>query len=183
MGYTNTPLDDPSKIPSITTHHAHSYLDYINYDFFDKTIADLAKAKPSDVQEIAASQIKLLNSYYIVALNQSQRSFLAAMVAAVIGLSCFIGTAIFLVYQQSQSVALAISFGGALSTFISSINFYQYNKSTAQLAEFHDKLDITQRFLLANSICEGLEEDFKQKARSELVRIIAGGLTTPTPKI
>ncbi len=33
---------------------------------------------------------------------------------------------------------------------------------------------MTQRFLLANSVCEGLKNDFEQKARLELVRAIAG---------
>ncbi len=41
------------------------------------------------------------------------------------------------------------------------------------MAEFQERLDRTQRFLLANSICEALEGDAKQKARSELVEVIA----------
>jgi hypothetical protein len=42
------------------------------------------------------------------------------------------------------------------------------------MAEFHNKLDLTHRFLPANSVCEGLQENFKQQSRSDLVRAIAG---------
>jgi hypothetical protein len=52
---------------------------------------------------------------------------------------------------------------------ISGVNFYLYGKTTTQMAEFQSRLDMTQRFLLANSICENLDGDFKQNTRSQLV--------------
>jgi len=63
---------------------------------------------------------------------------------------------------------------GALVELIAGINFYLYSRCVSQLADFHVRLDLTQRFLLANSICEGLDGDFKQQARSDLVRALAG---------
>jgi len=63
------------------------------------------------------------------------------------------------------------------------VDVYYYNKSASQLAMFHTRLDSTQRFLLANSVCEGLEGDFKQQARSNLVRMIAGMRRFPQLKI
>jgi len=72
---------------------------------------------------------------------------------------------------------------GALIEVVSGIGFYLYNKSASQLAMFHTRLDSTQRFLLANSVCEGLEGDFKQQARSNLVRMIAGMRRFPQLKI
>jgi hypothetical protein len=56
---------------------------------------------------------------------------------------------------------------------IAGINLYLYNKTTAQLAEFHQRLERTQRFLLANSIAESLENEQKQETRASLVRTIA----------
>jgi hypothetical protein len=41
------------------------------------------------------------------------------------------------------------------------VNFYLYARTSAQLAEFHSRLDVTQRFLLANSLCETLDQDSK----------------------
>jgi hypothetical protein len=66
-------------------------------------------------------------------------------------------------------------------TDVAGINFYLYAKTAAQLTEFHTRLDLTQRFLLADNICEGLEGDFKQQARSHLVLAVAGMATTLTP--
>lgn len=63
---------------------------------------------------------------------------------------------------------------GSLIEVISGINFYLYGKTSVQLADFQTRLDVTQRFLLAKSICESLEGDYKQKARSELIQTIAG---------
>ena len=47
-------------------------------------------------------------------------------------------------------------------------------KHLASYLIFNLRLDTTQRYLLANSICEGLENKTKQEARSGLVRVIAG---------
>lgn len=62
---------------------------------------------------------------------------------------------------------------GALVQVIAGINFYLYGRTQSQASEFLNRLDQTQRFWLANSVCEGLEGDSKQKARSELVSAIA----------
>lgn len=135
----------------------------------------LSTTDPREVQKVAASQINLLSSYYEVVLDQSRRSFLLASAAAGIGLIFLISSIIFLLFNfnRPQDLAIVSLISGALSEFISGINFYLYNKSATQLAGFLNKLDMTQRFLLANSVCEGLDGDFKQQARSDLVRAIA----------
>ena len=135
----------------------------------------LSKAKPGDVQEIAASQIQLLNNYYDLALDQACRSFRWALVAAGIGLIFFVAAVSFLLFrQESQGLASLSLISGSLIEVISAINFYLYGKTSVQLAEFHSRLGLTQRFLLANSLCEGLDGDFKQQARLDLVKTIAG---------
>ncbi|MDQ3180070.1 MAG: hypothetical protein M3Q33_06075 [Acidobacteriota bacterium] len=63
---------------------------------------------------------------------------------------------------------------GALIEVIAAINFYLYAKTSSQLATFHTRLGTTQRFLLANSMCESLEGEFKQKARYDLIKTVAG---------
>ena len=133
----------------------------------------LSKADKADVQEIAASQIELLTTYHTVVLEQAQRSFRWALIAAGVGLGFFLAAVGFLVYQQLANVAVVSLVSGALVEVVSGINFYLYGKTSAQLAEFQSRLDATQRFLLANSICESLQGETKQQARWELVRAIA----------
>jgi hypothetical protein len=49
-----------------------------------------------------------------------------------------------------------------------------YRKTTVQLSDFLSRLETLQRYVLANSICEGLPEgDERNKARAELIREIA----------
>jgi hypothetical protein len=141
---------------------------------FEKPLERLSTADPSKVQEIAASQIELLNGYYGLALNQAQRSFLSAIITAVAGFGLFVAAiVIVLLFQQSQIVSIISAISGAIIEVIAGLNFHLYGKTTAQLSNFLSRLDTTQRFLLANSVCEGLEGDVKQQVRADLVRAIA----------
>jgi hypothetical protein len=139
----------------------------------DIIINQISEAQPSDIQKIAASQIKLLDSYYTAVLAQATSSFRWALVAAGIGLAFFLGAIVFLLNTQTQSIAVVSVIGGAIVEVISGINFFLYGRTTTQLAYFHQRLDQTQRFLLANSICESLQDEAKQKSRAELVKVIA----------
>ncbi len=118
---------------------------------------------------------QLLTSYYQMSLDQARGSFQWALAAAGVGLIFFLAAIGFLLFsQQSQGLASASIISGSLIEVISAINFYLYGKTSAQFAELHTRLGHTQRYLLANSLCEGLEGDFKQQARADLVKVISG---------
>jgi hypothetical protein len=140
----------------------------------DIAVNRLSQAKLDNVLEVAASQLDLIRSYYSLALYQARRSFRWALVAAGVGLAFFLASIIVLLFQHPSEVAVASIISGALVEVISGINFYLYNKTSAQLADFLTRLDLTQRYLLSNSICESLDGDFKQKARLRVIGIIAG---------
>jgi hypothetical protein len=144
--------------------------------FYQLSIERLSQADPSNVQQIAASQIGLLASYHQEVLNQAKKSFFWALIAAGTGLFFFLSALAVVTFPKDNrrsDIAIVSVIGGALIEVISAINFYLYGKTASQMASFQERLDRTQRFLLANSICESLEGDVKQKARSELVQIIA----------
>ena len=145
----------------------------------DNAVERLSRASPSDVQEIAASQIELLSTYHKLVISQAQRSFIWGLIAAGIGLTFFITAVSFLLVrtpavQEPANAAIVSVISGALIEIISGINFYLYSKASLQLAEFQTRLDVTQRFLLANSLCEALEGELKHQSRAELIRKIAG---------
>jgi TRADD-N domain-containing protein len=138
------------------------------------TLSRLSTADPKNVQEVVASQLELMSVYHLLVLDQAKRSFKWALIAAGVGLLFFISAVSFIVYrQQLQDAAIISVISGGLIELISAINFYLYWKTAAQMADFQSRLDITQRYLLANSICEGLEGDYRQQRRSELVQEIA----------
>jgi hypothetical protein len=58
---------------------------------------------------------------------------------------------------------------GAVVNVISGIVFVLYSRASTQLSAFYTRLDVLQRYLLANSICESLTEEQKDKSRAELI--------------
>ena len=64
---------------------------------------------------------------------------------------------------------------GAIVNVVSGIVFMLYGKTSSQLSAFHNQLEVLQRYLLANSICEGLSEAERDKARAALIGEISRG--------
>jgi len=144
------------------------------------TIEILQNARTEDVQLVAANQIKLLNDYYKIVLDQSRKSFSSALVAAIIGLGFFLGAVLSVMSSETINLALISGVAGAIVEVISGVNFYLYGKTTIQMADFQSRLDMTQRFLLANSICENLDWEAKQTTRSQLVlKIVDANVMKP----
>ena len=129
----------------------------------------LATADKDDVQEIAASQIGLLKEFYDLAIRQARHSFIWALVASMAGLVLFVFAVIFVLRSNETDVAVITAVSGAIVEVIAGINFVLYGKTLSQLSTFHDRLDVTQRFLLANSLCERITGDLKDKTRSEVI--------------
>jgi hypothetical protein len=67
---------------------------------------------------------------------------------------------------------------GAVVEVVSGVVFYLYGKTSSQLSAFHSRLEVVQRYLLANSLCEGLSESERDKARTALIGEISR--TQPT---
>ena len=134
----------------------------------------LSKADPGNVQEVVASQIALMSVYHGEVIDQARRSFRWALIAAITGFVCFALAIVLFLSYQFRDVAILSAISGGIIEVISTVNFYLYSKASAQMAEFQHRLDLTQRYLLANSICEALKGEVRQRTRSELVRAIAG---------
>jgi hypothetical protein len=138
------------------------------------SLENIANADPGDIQKIAASQIKLLIAYYDSVLDQAKKSFRWALGASIIGIVFFFAAVVIFMVTNIQGIATISVISGAIVEVIAGLNFYLYGKTTSQLADFHQRLDQTQRFLLANSICEALKGDIQQETRSKLVLSIIG---------
>ena len=139
-----------------------------------QALDDLSKTETKKVQQIASNQIKLLTEFYDQSLSQAHRSFVWALIASGAGLLFFM-VAIAFQLGKNTDVAIISAIGGALIEFIAAVNFYLYGKTTAQLNLFHGRLEVTQRFLLANSLCESLGDEYKDETRAQLIAQLAGG--------
>jgi hypothetical protein len=137
-------------------------------------LSKLSTADPRNVHDIVASHLQLLTAYYQIALTQSRLGFFWGLVGAGAGLIFFIA-ATGLALRTGNTVAAVIPvISGAVVEVVAGIVFFLYGKTTEQLSDFLSRLETLQRYVLANSICEGLPEgDERNKARAALIREIA----------
>jgi len=77
-------------------------------------IDQLSEAEPGNIQVVAASQIRLLTSYYNAVLVQATTSFRWALIAAGVGLVFFLGAVVLLITVESQSIAMVSVIGGTI---------------------------------------------------------------------
>lgn len=149
-------------------------------DFFQrqKAVQEVAKANPDNIQEVAASQLAIINSYYQSGLQQSQKSFQWSLIWGGIGLVFFIAAVSFLIIRQPSEVAFASGIGGTIVEIFAGTYLYLYKHASDQLAAFRTSLESTQRLLLANSMCEKLKGDVEQKTRAELISLIVQSATS-----
>jgi hypothetical protein len=114
-------------------------------------------------------------NYYQDVRHQAQQSFASALAAAVVGVGFFVYAA----WQamrpgQGDAAAIVPVIAGALVQIISGINFLLYGRAARQFAAFHVCLERTNRFLLANTLCENLNcHERRDAMRSELIRVVA----------
>lgn len=134
----------------------------------------LSQADPDNIQEVAASVLGLNHEYYEKVLAQAQRSFTAALWGVGLGTGCFV-VAVGIVFfgDRGTFVAAIPVIAGAIAEFFAGVNFYLYGQATRQLGTYHSRLDRIYRFLIANSVCEQLEGNSREEARSLLVQTIA----------
>lgn len=141
----------------------------------EKALKHLSDAPKDDVTAIASSQIELLARFYDLSLSQAGRSFRWALLASMVGLAFFLMAIVFMIWRQSGELATITMMGGALIEFIAGVNFYLYGKTLTQLSLFQGRLEVTQRFLLANSLCESLGEAWRDPTRARLINQLTTG--------
>ena len=143
----------------------------------------VASLDPAKIQEVAASQVVISDLYYKNVLQHAQRLFRWALIAAGTGLIFFLVAVALLLLRGSLNEALISLTSGGVMEAIAVLNFYLYGRVFKQLREFHERLDRTQQYLLANSICENLQGDVKQATQIELIRAMMHSLALQEEKM
>ncbi len=137
-------------------------------------IEKIAQADPSNVTALAAPNLEIVNDYYISKLRQSQQSFFWALVGGLIGILFIIAAVLVLIFRlsgdASSLASIITAIGGALGGVIAGILLKLYGSTSDQAAAYHVRLDRIQRFFIANSACEHLENDRKGATREALIK-------------
>jgi len=136
-----------------------------------KACDEIATSEPGDTQKIASLMQQMSLDYYADVRKQAQQSFGSALVAAAIGTLFFL-YAVWRGMELDHRAWIGL-IAGALVQVISAINFHLYGRAAHQFASFHICLERTNRFLLANTLCEKLESPLQDQVRKELIQIVA----------
>jgi hypothetical protein len=162
---TAAPLSfqDPSDLSSVSS----------NLKSLLKSCDEIATAQPGDTHVIASLLQKMMVTYYSDVRKQAMQSFWSALGAAGVGMLFFLYAIAHAMSPGISNSSLIGLVAGALAQFISAVNFYLYFKAARQFASFHICLERTNRFLLANTISETLQEPARNEARRSLVETIA----------
>jgi len=146
------------------------------------TGALMASLDPAKIQEVAASQLVIIDGYYKSVLQQAQQLFRWALIVAGVGLVFFLAAVSLLVLHQPANISLISLICGGVVEGITFLIFLLYGRTLGELEKFHARLDRTQQYLLANSICEKLDEKLRQTAQAELVQVIMDTLVPSEKK-
>jgi hypothetical protein len=132
----------------------------------------VASLDPAKIQEVAASQLFILDGYYQSVLRHTQQLFRWALIGAGFGLLFFLVAVSLQFFRQPVSASIISLVCGGVMEGMAALNFLLYRRTFRELEKFHTRLDRTQQYLLANSICEKLDQQFRSAAQAQLVRLI-----------
>jgi hypothetical protein len=134
---------------------------------------------------------KYIDKYYLQTQVQANKSFLLSCFAALVSFGVVIAGIVLIYRNQNQETAGYVAAGaGCLGQFVSAIFFYLYNETITKMAQYHQKLVLTQNIGLALKITEDLQGESKTQAQIKLIetltfdinRYLTGGLpAAPAP--
>jgi hypothetical protein len=140
--------------------------------YLGEVIKELSDADPRNIQQVSAAQLALSTSYYKNVLQQAQRSFIAAIASATMGLLFFIAAVSILLARNDVRAGTVSVISGGIVEVIAGLNFWLYGRTAFQLNSFHIRLEQTQKYLMANSIATKLGTEKREIALSDLIRVM-----------
>ncbi len=188
------PQPTPPPLPPPVWQRQGSSLQFKVRNTLDQVVSDpqagsetptqklVAGLDPAKIQEVAASQVVISEMYYQNVLQHAQRLFRWALIAAGTGLIFLLAAVALLVWHQPVNGALISLTSGGVLEALAALNFCLYGRVFTHFREVHERLDRTQQYLLANSICENLKGDVKQATQIELIRAMMHSLARQEAK-
>ncbi len=132
----------------------------------------LAEVPTGETNRLAAKLWELSMHYMDDVRERARRSFVSALLISFVGIAFFflaLGLMVFGLLPFSRLTLIA----GMSIQVVSAIGFYLYAQTTKEFFTFHLCLERANRYLLANTICEKMEQPYRDQTRSKLVHLIA----------
>jgi uncharacterized membrane protein len=120
---------------------------------------------------LVAINFKYIDKYYLQTQVQADKSFFLCMVAAVVSLFIIV-IGILLMFTNKLAPAYLTTATGVVGEIIATVFFYLYNRTIAEMSEYHQKLVLTQNISLAMKIAQSLPEADRSKAQLGLIECL-----------
>jgi hypothetical protein len=137
---------------------------------------EMEKIDPGNIQQIGVTQLEMSTNYYNGVLARARQSFIAAIIGAAIGVGIFAASVLISLHSKNLSAVTVSAIAGGIVEVIAGLNFWLFGKTASQLDSFHVRLDRTQTFLLANSVCTNIKGDSQDAIRGQLVTSMIAGV-------
>jgi len=124
----------------------------------------------TDIWKLAMSQANMLNQYYAEALDQANKTFYFALFLAIIGCGIFFA-GVALIYWDKQYASIAL-ISGPVVEVVSGVAISFHEKKLPALVDNSNKMDRMQRYMLAYSLAEKLNDPQKEIALVDLIKAI-----------
>jgi hypothetical protein len=141
------------------------------------------KRKPDFFARLIEITFTYVEAYYRQTQDQANRSFALCAMAAVISFGVMIG-GVLAMFQGKATAAAVCAASGAFGEFIAAVFFWLYNRTVLAMAQYHQKLIITQNVSLALKITELLPEAERVKAQTDLIHELSKDINkylSPSP--
>lgn len=139
--------------------------------FIDKLSVEelIGELEKDFINNIVKVNIYQINSYNSQTKSQANKSFIIAIITAIVGLGivCF---GLYLLYSNKLDPGYYATGVGVFMEFIAGIVFYLYNKTVIKMGEYYKKLVLVQNIGLALKATDDFEEGEKQNIRGIMVQ-------------
>jgi len=147
---------------------------------------EIANTGLGDTNRLYSTLQQQANGYYKEACSRARNSFRLAQIFASLGTTYvgYIGYVCLNGKDASRNQVVFHAFAAVLISAISSLNFFLYKRSIGQFELFHVCLERLNRYLMANSVSENIEDlEKRDKARAELVSTMANAPMLPIENV
>jgi hypothetical protein len=134
--------------------------------------AELASIEEERTLAIAALLQRIMLGYYVDIRNQARWSLFMAIGAALLGTALFVTGFVNPVALKGRIPMQSWIVAGSIVMIIAAVCFFSYAGASRRLAVFYVGLERTNRFILADALCQRLGEG-QSAVRARLVKAVA----------
>jgi hypothetical protein len=121
------------------------------------------------IEQSIDTLIKLSNPEQTTARLQQQLTFFVTLIIAIVGFIFLLYSVIVSLITPLQTATIITAIGGVITEVIAGLFLTFHNQNTAQVTHYFRQEERLRYIQLANSICQTLSKDNKEKARLDLI--------------